>query len=635
MTRFDLKTTLSGDFAWIETLVQNRMTPFKIIGIKTPMAGKDLLPNAILIRPLIVRDLPVEERHLYRDEPFTADVQRRIHTAIYDDVLAKMPDTISTIREELVETINMLYNVVCLYMGPWQKTTDMFSLTRSMEHPDIADACHVDIDGVEDGNIGTVESRLKTGAAHLLETLTREDLRAHNALFPFVRMGAVSPHQVPQVLMAAGTRTDVNDAMFLKPVKSSFIDGLSDIHEIAIDSNMARKSSMYNKKALPDSRYGERRQQLLNCVLETVYPGECGTELTVPFHVTERNARNLVGKFHVRDGKLLPITEENQGNLVGQTLDLRSPLVCRHTDGTCRTCGGYLTDYFPEGMNIGIEAVIQLMGPVGQLILSNKHVSATKTITYRMPETYATILKVVGTNLLFRVKCPTEKYVLGVPYADVARFSDLVHVRDDDVVNDQHFSSVTMMTIVRTDRADPVTPMTPVTSDQETTPYFSREFLIHVRDNPDCFTVKGKTAWISLKGFDKTLPLLRYLARSASMIYFNKALGEVFSNLQTEVSLPRALRTFSEFVWEKGMRVNMLHLEIILKSYLVTSETDYRIPVVTDIRNVKFGQLKALVENRSVGAMLGYQGMDQWLNIPRTYTVPKRTGLFDEISMLD
>lgn len=635
MTRFDFQITLSEDFQWVETLVDNRMTPYKVKGLKEPMMGKDLLPNAILIRPLVARGLPVEERHLYRNEPFTADVQRRIHTEIYNDVLAKMPETIDSIREELVTTVNVLYNVVCLYMDAWQKTTDMFALTRSMENPDIASACHVDLSEAEGGGIGIMEDRLKAGAAHLLETLVRPDLREENALFPFVRMGAVSPHQTPQVLMAAGTRTDVNDAMFLKPVTSSFLDGLKDIHEIAIDSNMARKSSMYNKKALPDSRYGERRQQLMSCILERVHPGDCGTDLTVPFHVTEQNVRNLVGKFHVRDGKILPITEEGAPDLVGQTLDLRSSLVCRHTDGTCRACGGYLTDYFPEGMNIGIEAVIQLMGPVGQLILSNKHVSATKTIVYRMPEAYAPILKVVGTNLLFRVKCPTDRYVLGVPYADVSRFSDLIYARDDDAINDQHFSLISQMTITRTDKTEPVTPMAPITLDQDMKPYFSRELLIHVRDNPDLFTVKGKTAWIALKGFDKTQPILRYLARSASMIYFNKALGEVFAGLQSETSLSRALRTFSQFVWEKNMRVNILHLEIILRSYLVSSPTDFRIPVVTDIRNVRFGQLKTIVENRSVGSMLGYQGLDYWLNQSQTYTVPKLSGLFDEISMLD
>ena len=71
MKRFDLKTTLPEGFDWIETLVANRMTPYRVTGIKEPFLGKDLLPNAILVRPLVARNLPVEERHLYRDEPFT------------------------------------------------------------------------------------------------------------------------------------------------------------------------------------------------------------------------------------------------------------------------------------------------------------------------------------------------------------------------------------------------------------------------------------------------------------------------------------------------------------------------------------------------------------------------------------
>jgi len=83
----------------------------------------------------------------------------------------------------------------------------------------------------------------------------------------------------------------------------------------------------------------------------SIVTGDCGSKIAKETIVTKDNANTLVGRFYLDGNKLVKI--EDGSKLVGKTIMLRSPLYCKHTDGTiCSTCAGENLANYRKGVTI-------------------------------------------------------------------------------------------------------------------------------------------------------------------------------------------------------------------------------------------------------------------------------------------
>lgn len=645
------------------------------------MKGLWFLVNLIMCRPLIRRGMIIGKRHIFYEEEFTKAVQKRIHTNVLNDIMTaersgirpvlsyETPDTPLSdllvadihpkmlkqldimamdpakvqlvsqmkLRMELAGCINILYNVICIYLGAYQRSIDMFSICKSMAVPEIATAAKVDLeDEVNKRNINAAEKKIADKTKTLLATLSDPKLKDQNVFYPYVRLGVASPQQVPQVVMAAGTRTDVNDMMILSPITSSYIGGLKDIYEFAIDSLSAKKSLLYNASGLGDSQYANRKEQLMASTLWKIYPGDCGSDVTLDFEILPINHKHCVGKFISEKGKLVELTYSNLQNYLGKVVKLRSPITCRHTDGCCHACGGRMLDFLMPNTVIGIASTIELMSPVGQLILSNKHVSRTTSMTYVLPHLMDDYLQVSRNEVHLHVKAKklAKKWMIAVPFHNVARISDLQYVEDEDAINDQHFSQITEISFVDGSTGEFLTPIANMIDVNKSIPYLSSEILGYIKRNPDMIKDLGDTLMISMEKFDVNKPLMRCIVANASMPRFSKQIRTLFSDdIKKYTSAVDVLRDFTNIVYSK-VDPHLFHLEVIVRASMVTSGQDYRIPVVTDPRDVKFGALRYNIRQRSIGAQLAFERMKEYIEDPRTYTYPREMGPFDAFAGL-
>jgi len=91
--------------------------------------------------------------------------------------------------------------------------------------------------------------------------------------------------------------------------------------------------------------------------------GDCGTEITVPKRVTKVNASRLVGNYYVDQGRVIKITPESIGGLIGTTLQMRDPGGCRAGMlDYCSVCFGESLEDSPEMIaNITAEVASRFM----------------------------------------------------------------------------------------------------------------------------------------------------------------------------------------------------------------------------------------------------------------------------------
>ena len=605
------------------------------------MPAKWLMVNIFLWRPLVRRGIPVEKRHTLNGGLITANRLADWMTVVYVHVVIERMSMTGTtdqrevqlILEDLCETVNDLHTMIATQLGAYHISISAFELSDLMLSPEIVKLTEVDVSRELTIGITATEDKLKAAGKVLMDRLHDPELPS-NVLAPFLQLGHLSPQQLPNLLLAFGHRKDASDTVVRYPVLSSGIKGLNNIIEYAVMSLDAKLTVYYNSDAMPRSQYNNRKQQILSSAIYRLYPGDCGSTVTVPFLITADNVKNVVDKNIVIQGKqgTLRLTKEVVGDYVGKVVHFRSPLTCRHTNGTCHVCGGYLTEFMPPQSIVGIACTVEYMSKVAQLVLSAKHFTTTRAITYTIPEQLRDILVVKNNDIYLRENVMTDKLKIGVQFRDIPLIRHLQPSDDDTEMaafSEQQFSTIHIVQFADVDTGLSHTPE--IGMGVETTiPYFSTEFLSHIKDRFSAVTVTDDWVWIPLKKFDHVnAPLFRCVVQSSSMIKFNTKLARfATSEIGKYTSIPQALERFAQEVYQE-VNPNIFHLECVLKSYLITSETDYNVPLVTDVNNVKFGTLLGIIPRRSLGGMFAYEQLARHMADPATYIFPHRDGFFD------
>lgn len=620
------------DDGYIDRFVRDRDVLYTVAleDATITLEGKWLLINMALWRPLVKFGLPVGTRHLFHNEDFTKAVRVRISDVIYKECIEAHPLKKAEILEEIVWSRNALYNMAITHLGKHIRTTDMFAIERTLNHEKIKPLTVVDIAAEEKVSINAVEAKLAKQNNALMDVLKNPDYKDINGFYPYVRLGAVSLVQLSQVALAAGPRTDVNDRTITTPIVSSYARGLSNIVEFAMDSLGAKKSVLYNASKLGPSQYSSRKEQLLASALHRMHPGDCGTPLVIPYEIHPKNANQVIGKHVLQNGLIVTITKANVKTFIGQTVLMRSLTVCHHTDGFCEMCGGKMVSYLDTGNTVpGLASTMEVMGPVAQLVLSNKHVSRTKSVVYELHDNLGNFLQVIRNDVYLKDARGVDDLVIGVPYTCVRRLNDLRHITHREAINDQIFTEIYEMAIAKSDGEILAAFLPMITTTKADPPYFSIDLLDFIRMNPDCIIQQDDIIWVKLKGFDRSKPLLRTIVTNDSMPAFvDRATNFISTGLAKYHSIPEALRDFSNLIYST-VHPNIFHLEVLLRASMVTSPIDARIPVVTDINNVQFGAMSRLIPRRSIGAMLAYERIKDHIAAPQTFVVPKKAGIFD------
>lgn len=269
---------------------------------------------------------------------------------------------------------NLIYNDFTTRLEEYVTTLSALDILEIVDHKEIAEI---------NANTTPVEESLTKNRLKIVEILAkRHDELPTNRMARQIRIGGVDAKQAVQMVAPIGFRTEISSDIFPIPVMSSFSGGLKSLYELAVESRSASKALMFTKAPLADTQYFNRSMQLLACSVMRLHHGEdCGTTVTVPFHVTKASLRILAGKFHRLEDGTLEVIGERSDHLVGTVVQLRSPLTCNHRDqsGVCGTCFGELQWSIAVGTNLGHACVVEICEKISQLVLSVKHIDSSSS----------------------------------------------------------------------------------------------------------------------------------------------------------------------------------------------------------------------------------------------------------------
>lgn len=595
--------------------------------------GRELIVNLFLWEPLVRRGIPIQKTlHLYHDEDFTASTLTKIHTAILWEVLRQQPETIQDLKLELIESIENLNNFINSKLNKFVYMLDIISIARTLTTAAAIKARSVDTTKLIPKGIKSVETAYKEAHKRVNEFF-RDPNTKPNAFYEPLRLGLLNPTQFAQLVCAVGPRTDTDDDLVALPIQRSFIDGLEDIRAYAIESLAAKKSELYNAEEMPIAQYTNRKQQLNSSAICKIHVGDCGTDVTVKFKIQERFAKNVFGKYINDRGRVIALTEDNIHRFYDKTVDMYSVTTCRFQDGMCHKCGGMLAQYFfPPTMIPGIIAGAEVMSPLVQQVLSNKHMATTFATLYCVPVELSSFMHNEDNNIYLSKEIVASGVSFGVPYDGVKKLPDLNSLVGP-VREDRYFSSIAEMFIANSETGELLYPRVPMTDKYKTVPYFSADFLEFIRNNPKSIGVSedGGIMWVNVKGFDHTKPFLKAAVFNYSTKIFVAKIQEIFrSKVAGFTSITQYLEELSNNIWTR-IHPNIIHLEVMGKASLITSPTNLNIPRVTDPDNVMFGKLVQLIPARSYGTQLAFEQFLNFISSPSTYLDPRPSGPFDPL----
>ena len=579
---------------------------------------------------------PVKKSHIFFTGPvYQEKTYNKIMTRIYDECFDSVQDNeyFDRLKTAMWEAINYIDDFGTHELLEYVCGTSIIDLANIREDPEVARI--VDIDMREELGPMAIKKNWLEGQEKLNEYLSRED--TDNPLLPFISVGALKKSQIFQTLGHYGLRTEINDKIFTRPVYGNGVNGLLDFPDMVLENSASRKNVYYSKDAIRLVQYFSREMNLLCGTIAKIYDGYCGNDVTLGVFIDPDYHKRFVGKYFYLpedpEHKLRVLTYENIGDYVGKWIDMYSILTCGHTDGVCERCMGLISRNYTRGINVGKTASSNAISNAAQLILSIKHDDNAIPLVYTIPAGASDWFVIGESGIRFKpsVSKLLPKLELGIFYKDIScSKGDLSFIAKDPNVPESQYSDIKTLVIknVETNEYEEY-----IMTNDSLTPFLTTEFLLYVRDHigngiheePDLF-------WVPLKDMvRKTIPVMRSIIINDSMMNYVTHLTNMFrkSYLSKYTSASEALMHFAKTIFRKVDDVNIYQLEILLRGHMVTSDTDYSIPVVKDPENVRFDKTKIVLDNRTISGQLAHEGHNAHFMNPLTFVTLKDQHIFD------
>jgi hypothetical protein len=185
--------------------------------------------------------------------------------------------------------------------------------------------------------------------------------------------------QVKQLILTRGFISNFDGEILPQPIKHSLIEGLTE-EEFFFSTYGCRKGLLDVALNTGTSGYLSRKLIFTCANLQLDLDlDDCGTTDFLPVEVTSpRKARMLVNRYINTKNGLVKITKEMCKDILGKTVHLRSPILCK-SPKLCKTCYGDLYKKINSRF-VGIIAAQTLGERSTQLVLRTFHTSGSAII---------------------------------------------------------------------------------------------------------------------------------------------------------------------------------------------------------------------------------------------------------------
>lgn len=596
--------------------------------------------HGIIWRPFIKFNVKPSTDDIYFKNDEVVDVTTksisRIQTIQYKKLLDMFPNVHKMdIVEQLFLVIQDLWNFQFKYCRKYTQSMSAYKLYKLTRQKKIKDL--VKLQFKENTNTNFAEKVLKEYNKRLINLLKTRGALEYNPLLTLMETGSLKSNQIPQIFIAYGCRSDIDNTMMSHIISNSNLQGLKSVEDFATEYLSTKKSNWMSKTSIRDTQYFARTLRLLTSCLKKIYPGDCGSVLTLPMKITKHNFKNFMNKDIIINNQRITLTKQNIKDFIDTVVYMKSPILCRYTDGICESCagrdGGHILRFLPPNIHIGKYSATKKASKISQSILSTKHLLATDSIEYKPTKAVLKFFRImvrenneVTYGLKIREKLVKDKATFIIPRTAIVGI--LTDLTLDVLPLPAMFSHIDEVAIKYQNGV--IIPIDMTTEDSKQCPFLSREFLMYMKSVFREIKETDDTIEIPLYKWNPNMPVFGYMTMNDDMYAYAK---RIISFTKTELvnfhNLTDALTAYSNVVFEK-INLNIFFLEVVLRCLMIKEPgVDYSIPVVENINDVYFSKIIDLMDGRDISTKLGYERINPYISNPKTYLLDKEDGLYD------
>lgn len=592
------------------------------------MPTRIALLNILYWEPLLAFGILPTIRETFNIKSISSNSSSQIYSIIYDRFLDERPDMDHMLMVfKIFENISRIYNFVTTECGEYMPSIDGLSMTQLLQYPPIKELA----DHVYDSKWGSkvAETQLKQDSKELLKIL-KDPNTPNNVLYYYIQAGVLKTNQIPQMMLAYGPRSDIDDTMRKHVISSSSFSGLKSPVEFATESLSAKKSIFFSRDVIKKSQYFGRKMRLGCSTIEKVHPGSCGsTHTTIPMLIKPEYAHNFLFKIIIdEDGRRVQLnTDKIIDQYVGKTVQMVSQFGCHHLDGMCEHCAGYgkdrLIKYLPHNIHIGLLSSSKVSSTVSQKVLSAKHLINTNSMIYNLPESAAKYFVKDNSSIFLDQKWKKQlaHYQLRIP---VDALGPIVDLNLDTLPIAESFSKVSYLELLKDGEFVETIQM----EYDMFVPYLSEAFLEYMRSIFNRLEIDEDAVVVPLGGFDIRQEVFKFIILNDDMITYTKSVSTFLTaTIGNYTSVPHALTDFAETVWRKSS-INIFFLETVLRNMIIDNHQNNQLCTVTDPYHVTFGKLEHVISGRTVSMELAFERLKDYFNSPMTSIISRPVGLF-------
>lgn len=212
--------------------------------------------------------------------------------------------------------------------------------------------------------------------------------------------------QLNEVLSFIGYKPDIRGDVVTEIIDTSFMRGLKDTTQFAIDAESSLNALMNSKNKVRESGYLNRKITLLTSDLKLSDTEDCESKHFVYVNMDSQDKLNRFNDryyYDEQEQKLKLINSDRDTHLIDQIVALRSPITCAEPDGKiCNTCYGKRLYNINRKLSVGILATLRLTEPMTQKLLSTKHLQAVKLSEFSWPQSFKDNFEFSGDNIIPR-----------------------------------------------------------------------------------------------------------------------------------------------------------------------------------------------------------------------------------------
>lgn len=609
-------------------------------GTKVLMPVRLALYNGLLWGAYVSLGVPVTTKRIFWIKGFDGNTTADCINVIYNELVLDLNIHHMDVLAKIWFVKNNIFSFSYNHSRSYQASISALSLCRLFNQEPLQKI----INQTLDPKLGTrtAEKKMELVNTELHKALQDPNLLHDNVLAPFMKTKLLKRNQLPQMFAMYGCRSDITDEMMMYPISASAMGGLENVQDFATESLSAKKAAFFNSEVIESAQYFARKCRLVGSQLPTLYKGWCGSQVTIPIVINPAYKKNFLGKYiKLPEDKLdllkveprkryndnsIRLTPENIDIFAGTTVDMWSPFGCKHTDGVCEHCAGYmyqrLEAYTPPGIHLGVYSATKAVSAVTQLILSAKHLIKTLSKEYNLPQYASRYFSKNGDALIWQSHLADKlkgAYVR-INLNSIGPISDLTR---SSIPAGETFSNVDRVEIVRDNEVVDILEL----SDGTTKPYLSNYTLQFMRKIYKKLKITPDTVDIPLDEFDFAKSLLRFKVVNDDMVSFVASVENFLSTQIKEYhSVPLLIKDFSNLLYSKT-GIEIFYVEMMLKGFLITDQVDYRIPVLDKgDQYVNFGGLGPVITEAALSTKLSFERMEMLFSEVRAVLYDRGSG---------